>query len=82
MSTINVRFAMIDGRTFSINLKSTASLRELKDAASLHLTVPADKLIMVYLGRPLIQEQSLQSLQIRDGSVVHVVNRFIGGINN
>jgi hypothetical protein len=79
MSNINVRFVLIDGRTFSVNLKSTASLRELKDAASLHLSVPADQLIMVYLGRPLIQEQSLQSLQIREGSVVHVVNRFKGG---
>jgi ubiquilin len=77
--SMNVRVLTIDGTNFTTTLSSYAGVTDLKNEVSKRLGKPAESFMPVFLGRTLIDGSTLQSLGVRDGATVHIVNRFVGG---
>jgi hypothetical protein len=77
--SMNVRIVTIDGTNFTTTLNTYAGVTDLKNEVSKRLGKLPDSFMSVFLGRTLLDGASLQSLGVRDGATVHIVNRFVGG---
>ncbi|KAJ3043506.1 hypothetical protein HDV00_004895 [Rhizophlyctis rosea] len=79
-STVSTFFVKdINGKTLTLNFSPTAFIREVKKEVSQRTHVPEHVLVLVYAGKVLEDEKTLDVYGIRPESTLHLLVRMPGG---
>jgi ubiquilin len=61
------------GSTFTLELEPSTTVQELKSLASIQCSIEAEQMKIIFKGRILKNEDALESLQVAEGSTMHIV---------
>ncbi|KAK4467725.1 hypothetical protein MN116_008658 [Schistosoma mekongi] len=72
MSTFSLRIKAPRGEK-TVSVLSTCSVKELRDEASKAFETPSERLILIFGGKILKDEDTIEQLKIKDGFIIHLV---------
>lgn len=69
----------LTGKTITVQIRSTRTVLQLKDAIEDNQGIPPDQQRLIYAGKQLCDERTISEYGITDGCAVHLVLRLRGG---
>ncbi|VDP87965.1 unnamed protein product [Schistosoma mattheei] len=72
MSNFSLRIKAPRGEK-TVSVPSSCSVKELRDEASKAFETPSERLILIFGGKILKDEDTIEQLKIKDGFIIHLV---------
>ena len=79
MADLQLNIRQSNGEQFEVTVAATATVLQLKQAAEAGSKLPPDQQRLIFKGRILKDEQTLESYKIENGSQVHLVKAKAAG---
>lgn len=72
---LDITVKTIDGRTLKVYPDSAMTVFAVKQMIENQINVPADQMVLIYMGRNLDNDQTLAEYRVPEQATIHVVFR-------